>query len=52
MQVARDATEAHGGIGFTWEGDTQMWFKRAMFDRAFLGSPSTHRARAAELGDW
>jgi alkylation response protein AidB-like acyl-CoA dehydrogenase len=52
MQVARDATEAHGGIGFTWEGDTQMWFKRAMFDRAFLGSPSSHRARAAELGDW
>ncbi|MCA9506583.1 MAG: acyl-CoA/acyl-ACP dehydrogenase, partial [Myxococcales bacterium] len=32
QQVARDATEAHGGIGYTWEGDTQILFKRAMFD--------------------
>jgi len=52
MQVARDAIEAHGGIGFTWECDVQMWFKRAMFDRAFLGAPSVHRSRAATLADW
>jgi alkylation response protein AidB-like acyl-CoA dehydrogenase len=52
MQVARDTVEAHGGLGFTWECDVQMWFKRAMFDRAFLGSPDRHRARAAELADW
>jgi len=48
MDVARDAVEAHGGIGFTWEGDVQIWFKRAMFDRAFLGTPAEHRARQAE----
>jgi alkylation response protein AidB-like acyl-CoA dehydrogenase len=52
MQVARDAVEAHGGIGFTWECDVQMWFKRAMFDRAFLGQPSVHRERAAQLAGW
>ena len=52
MQVARDAVEAHGGIGFTWECDVQIWFKRAMFDRAFLGSPARHRARAAEMAGW
>jgi len=52
MQVARDAIEAHGGIGFTWECDVQMWFKRAMFDRAFLGAPAIHRSRAATLADW
>lgn len=52
MQVARDAVEAHGGIGFTWEGDVQIWFKRAMFDRAFLGAPSVHRARSAEINGW
>jgi alkylation response protein AidB-like acyl-CoA dehydrogenase len=52
MQVARDAVEAHGGIGFTWESDVQIWFKRAMFDRAFLGSPDRHRARAADLAEW
>ena len=52
QQVARDATEAHGGIGYTWEGDTQIWFKRAMFDRVFLGTPRVHQNRAADLSDW
>jgi len=52
LQVARDAVEAHGGIGFTWECDVQIWFKRAMFDRAFLGTPSVHRHRAADLAGW
>jgi alkylation response protein AidB-like acyl-CoA dehydrogenase len=52
MQVARDAVEAHGGLGFTWECDVQIWFKRAMFDRAFLGTPSLHRERAAVLAGW
>ena len=52
MQVARDTVEAHGGIGFTWECDVQIWFKRAMFDRAFLGTPDVHRTRAADLAGW
>jgi alkylation response protein AidB-like acyl-CoA dehydrogenase len=52
MKVARDAVEAHGGIGFTWECDVQLWFKRAMFDRAYLGVPSIHRERAARLAGW
>jgi alkylation response protein AidB-like acyl-CoA dehydrogenase len=51
-QVARDATEVHGGIGFTWEGDTQIWFKRAMFDRVMLGTPRLHKNRAAKLAGW
>ena len=52
MQAARDSVEAHGGIGFTWECDVQIYFKRAMFDRAFLGTPSIHRERAAALAGW
>ncbi len=52
MQIARDAVEAHGGIGFTWECDVQLWFKRCMFDRAFLGTPAVHRERAADLAGW
>ncbi|MCZ6464385.1 MAG: acyl-CoA/acyl-ACP dehydrogenase [Proteobacteria bacterium] len=52
MQVARDAVEAHGGIGFTWECDVQIWFKRVMFDRAFLGAPAFHRERVAQLAGW
>jgi alkylation response protein AidB-like acyl-CoA dehydrogenase len=52
MQVARDTVEAHGGIGFTWECDVQIYFKRALFDRAWLGTPSQHRERAALLAGW
>jgi len=52
MQVARDAVEAHGGIGFTWECDVQIWFKRIMLDRAWLGAPAVHRERAAALAGW
>jgi alkylation response protein AidB-like acyl-CoA dehydrogenase len=52
MEVARDAVEAHGGIGFTWECDVHIWFKRAMFDRLFLGTPEKHRERTAALGGW
>src|SRR5262245_46040796 len=52
MQVARDAVEAHGGIGFTWECDVHIWFKRVMFDRLWLGAPELHRERYAALEGW
>jgi alkylation response protein AidB-like acyl-CoA dehydrogenase len=52
VEAAREAVELHGGYGFTWECDVQIFFKRAMFDRTFLGAPSVHRERAATLGDW
>ncbi len=52
QQVARDAVEAHGGIGFTWECDVHLWFKRVMFDRIWLGAPELHRERFARLEGW
>jgi alkylation response protein AidB-like acyl-CoA dehydrogenase len=52
MEVARSAFELHGGIGYTWECDLQYWFKRTMFNRVFLGTPSEHRARYADLVGW
>ena len=52
MQVSRDAVEAHGGIGFTWEYDVHIWFKRAMFNWAWCGSPTAHYERYATLSDW
>lgn len=51
-RVTRDTTELHGGIGFTWEFDLHLWFRRAVFDRSFLGEASVHRARAAALAGW
>jgi alkylation response protein AidB-like acyl-CoA dehydrogenase len=52
QQVARDAVELHGGIGFTWECDVHLWFKRVMFDRLWLGAPELHRERFAALEGW
>lgn len=52
LQVTRDTVEAHGGIGFTWEHDTHIYMKRAMLDWSWLGSPSRHRLRAADLAGW
>jgi alkylation response protein AidB-like acyl-CoA dehydrogenase len=40
----------HGGIGFTWEHDIHLWFKRARFNESYFGSPSFHRERVAILG--
>ena len=51
-RITRDSTELHGGIGFTWEFDLHLWFRRALFDRSFLGEAAVHRARAAELAGW
>jgi alkylation response protein AidB-like acyl-CoA dehydrogenase len=51
-RAIRTAIELHGGIGFTWEFDLHLWFRRAMFDRAYLGESRYHRARAADLAGW
>ncbi|MET0373632.1 MAG: acyl-CoA dehydrogenase family protein [Rhizorhabdus sp.] len=52
VSVARAAVAAHGGIGYTWEYGLNNGFRRSLFDRAYLGSPSLHRARAADLAGW
>lgn len=52
VRATRAAIAAHGGIGYTWEYGLNYWFRRAVFDRAWLGSPAEHRARAAEHAGW
>lgn len=52
IRTTRAAIAAHGGIGYTWEYGLNYWFRRAASNRAWLGSPSQHRARAAELAGW
>jgi alkylation response protein AidB-like acyl-CoA dehydrogenase len=51
-RTVRMTTELHGGIGFTWEYDLHLWFRRALFDRSFLGEARYHRQRAADLAGW
>jgi len=52
VEAARMAVELHGGIGFTWACDVHVWLKRAMFDRAFLGTPEVLRERCAVAAGW
>jgi alkylation response protein AidB-like acyl-CoA dehydrogenase len=43
MQTAIHSIQMHGGIGFTWDNDTHLWFKRAKSSEVFLGDPNHHR---------
>jgi alkylation response protein AidB-like acyl-CoA dehydrogenase len=43
--AAHECIQFHGGIGFTWENDTHLWFKRAKSSEVFLGTPNDHRER-------
>jgi alkylation response protein AidB-like acyl-CoA dehydrogenase len=41
--------QTHGGIGFTWEHDMHLYFKRAKATEVFLGDATYHRERVAAL---
>jgi alkylation response protein AidB-like acyl-CoA dehydrogenase len=41
--AAADALQVFGGIGFTWEHDAHLYFKRAKASKLLLGSPRHHR---------
>ena len=45
LNSAIQCIQLHGGIGFTWENDTHLWFKRAKSSEVFLGPPHEHRER-------
>jgi alkylation response protein AidB-like acyl-CoA dehydrogenase len=45
MSAAKAGIQLRGGIGFTWEDDTHLWFKRAKSSEVFLGAPHLHRER-------
>lgn len=46
---AGDAIQLHGGVGFTWEYDVHLYFKRAKSSEIFLGNASYHRERVAKI---
>ena len=56
LQVARyfrdigdDIIHVHGGIGFTWEHEAHLYFRRAISSSVLLGSPEDHLDRLADL---
>ncbi len=51
VKAALDCIQIHGGIGFTWENDTHLWYRRAKSSEVYLGDSSFHRERyLQELG--
>ncbi len=47
--VTGECIQLHGGIGFTWEHDAHLYFKRAVTNRVVAGNAAVHRERALEL---
>jgi alkylation response protein AidB-like acyl-CoA dehydrogenase len=47
--VVTTAVQVFGGMGFTWECDAHIWFKRVGYDRQMFGGPSALRARGTSL---
>lgn len=46
-RVAADAIQIHGGLGFTWEQDPQLYYKRAVSLAALWGDASACREEVA-----
>jgi alkylation response protein AidB-like acyl-CoA dehydrogenase len=47
-QAAAENIQIHGGVGFTWENDAHLYFKRAKSSEVFLGDPTYHRELLAQ----
>jgi alkylation response protein AidB-like acyl-CoA dehydrogenase len=50
--VSAEAVQLHGGIGFTWEHDVHLYFRRARADAAMLGTVAAVREELAALLAW
>lgn len=48
FHCAAENIQIHGGIGFTWEHDAHLYFKRAKSSELMLGDPSYHRELLAQ----
>ena len=50
-RAAGNAIQVHGGIGFTWEHDMHLYFKRAKASEVTLGDATYHRELVAQALD-
>jgi alkylation response protein AidB-like acyl-CoA dehydrogenase len=48
FRCAAESIQIHGGVGFTWEYDPHLHFKRARASESWLGDPNYHRERVAQ----
>ena len=47
-QCAAESIQLHGGVGFTWEYDPHLYFKRARASEQLFGPPAFHREQLAK----
>ncbi|MET3862618.1 alkylation response protein AidB-like acyl-CoA dehydrogenase [Dietzia sp. 2505] len=50
--VSAEALQLHGGIGFTWEHDCHLYYRRARADAQLFGGSAFHRERLATALGW
>ncbi len=48
VQCAQDCIQVHGGIGFTWEHDAHLYYRRALAVRGLLGTREERATRVAD----
>jgi alkylation response protein AidB-like acyl-CoA dehydrogenase len=48
VRAAESALTVHGAIGYTWEYDLHLFFKRARLDRELYGAPGAWNERIAD----
>jgi alkylation response protein AidB-like acyl-CoA dehydrogenase len=48
-QTGNHAIQAHGGMGFTWESDLHLYYRRAKAAETAFGDTAFHRERIAQL---
>jgi alkylation response protein AidB-like acyl-CoA dehydrogenase len=49
VAAADSALTLHGAIGYTWEHDLHLFYKRAKLDERLFGSPAAWNDRIADL---
>ena len=49
FMCASNMIQLHGGIGFTWEHDAHLYFKRARSIQTMLGDGNFHRGQVATM---
>jgi len=48
-EVGNRAIQVHGGMGFTWENDAHLYYRRAKASEIAFGDAAYHRERIAQM---
>ena len=48
-QTGNNAIQCHGGMGFTWENDIHLYYRRAKAAETLFGDSAFHREKLAQL---